>query len=67
MPDTPISGTAGNGSRYTGIYGASRVDWVINRNAAFAVEVDHFDVSDLIQRMGGHDSTYAGVEIKFGW
>jgi hypothetical protein len=67
MPDIPIAGTAGNGGRYTGTYGQVRLDWVINGHAAFAVEVDHFDVSDLIERVGGHDSTYAGVEIKLGW
>ena len=67
MPDIPIAGTAGIGSRYTGMYGAVRLDWVINRNASFAVEADHFAVGDLIQRAGGHDSNYVGVEVKFGW
>jgi hypothetical protein len=67
MPDIPVVGTAGEPGRYTGTYAQTRVDWAISPNAAFAVELDHFIVGDVLERVGGHDSNYAGIEIKYGW
>jgi len=67
MPDIPIAGTAGQPGRYSGSYGQARVDWIISPNAAFAVELDRFIIGDVLERAGGHNSNYAGVEIKYGW
>jgi hypothetical protein len=67
IPDLPVAGTAGAPGRYTGTYGQARLDWAISRNAAFAVELNRFVISDVVKRVGGHDSTYGGVEIKYGW
>jgi len=67
QPDIPVAGTVGASGRYTGTYGQFRLDWTISRAAAFAIEATRFDVSDVITRVGGHDSDYVGVEIKFGW
>lgn len=64
MPDIPIAGVAGQPGRYTGSYGQTRLDWIISPNAAFAVELDHFIVGDILERAGGRDSNYAGIEIK---
>jgi len=67
VPNIPVAGTAGEGSAYSGAYGQVRLDWTISRAAAFAIEATHFAVGEAIRHAGGHDSNYAGVEIKYGW
>jgi hypothetical protein len=67
QPDIPIAGTVGAPGRYTGTYGQFRLDWAITRAASFAIEATHFDVGDVIRRVGGHSSDYLGVEGKYGW
>jgi hypothetical protein len=62
-----VPGTAGEGSRWTGMYGQVRADWIVNRNVAFALEAVHFEVGDSIRALGGRDANYVGVEVKFGW
>jgi hypothetical protein len=32
-----------------------------------AVEAVRFQIGDALRRAGGHDSTYLGVELKYGW
>jgi Alginate export len=63
----PVPGTAGQPGRYTGTYGQLRLDWTITSHFSFAVEAVRFDVGDAIQRAGGHDSDYLGVQIAYGW
>jgi hypothetical protein len=67
QPDIPVPNTAGHPGLYTGTYGQIRLDWAIDSQALFAIEAVHFAVGDAIQRAGGHDSDYAGIEIKYGW
>ena len=62
-----VPNTAGRPGSYTGTYGQIRLDWAIDRRTSFAIEAVHFAVGDAIRRGGGHDSDYAGVEIKYGW
>jgi hypothetical protein len=59
--------TAGQPGRYTGTYGQGRVDWTINRQLSFALEAVYFRVSDVIERAGGQNSRYLGVELAYGW
>jgi hypothetical protein len=63
----PVPGTAGQPGRYTGTYGQLRLDWAITSHYSFAVEAVRFEVGDAIQRAGGHDSDYLGVQIAYGW
>jgi hypothetical protein len=67
IPYIPLPGTAGQPGRYTGTYGQGRVDWTITPQLSFAVEAVYFNVSDVIVRAGGHNSTYLGVQFAYGW
>jgi hypothetical protein len=67
QPDIPVPGTVGLPGRYTATYGELRVDWKIDRAWAFAVEADHYMASDALKSIGGKNSDYFGVEIRWGW
>jgi hypothetical protein len=67
VPNIPLPGTAGRPGRYTGSYGQARVDWTITPQLSFALEAVYFNVSDVIVRAGGHNSTYLGVQLAYGW
>ncbi|HWX66591.1 MAG TPA: alginate export family protein [Rhodanobacter sp.] len=67
QPNVAVSGTAGEGGRWTGLYGQLRADYAFNANLAAAVEMVHFDIGDAIRRVGGHNSDYLGVELKYMW
>jgi hypothetical protein len=63
----PVPGTAGQPGRYTGTYGQLRLDWTISSHTSFAIEAVRFDVGNAIQRAGGHDSDYIGIQIANAW
>jgi hypothetical protein len=63
----PVPGTAGQPGRYTGTYGQLRLDWAMTSHTSFAVEAVRFDIGDAIQRSGGHDSDYLGVQLANAW
>jgi hypothetical protein len=67
QPDIPVARTAGRGGLWTGAYGQLRADYAFNRHLTGAVEAVRFQIGDTIRSAGGHDSDYAGVELKFGW
>jgi hypothetical protein len=67
QPSNPVPGTAGQGSRWSGVYGQARADYVFDANLTGAVEFVHYNVGDTIRRAGGHSSTYLGVELKYAW
>ena len=67
IPNIPLPGTAGQPGRYTGTYGQGRVDWTITPQLSFAVEAVYFAVTDVIKRAGGHNSTYLGIQLAYGW
>jgi len=62
-----VPGTAGHGSRWTGMYVQLRADWTIATNLVGAVEGVHFQVGDSIRDLGGSNADYIGVELKYGW
>lgn len=62
-----MNNTAGRGSKWTGSYIQLRADQKFNDNLSLAAEMVHFNVSDSIQKMGGDDSQYIGLELKYGW
>ena len=67
QPNVPVPGTAGKGSKWTGAYLQLRADWAINAHLTGAVEAVHFQVGDSIRNIGGRNSDYLGVELKYGW
>lgn len=67
QPAVAVARTAGTGSRWTGSYGQMRADWKMSRHWSSAIEAVHFAAGDTIRTAGGHDSTYLGVEMKYGW
>lgn len=66
-PHTPITGTAGTPGKYTGTYFQIHVDWQMSPYIHNFIEIVEFKVSDAIRKLGGHNSTYIGLETKFGW
>jgi hypothetical protein len=62
-----VPGTAGQGTRWTGMYVQLRADWTIATNLIGAVEAVHFQVGDSIRNAGGSNADYVGVELKYGW
>ncbi|MGU7782018.1 alginate export family protein [Burkholderia sp. PU8-34] len=64
---TPIAGTAGHGTRWTGGYAQVRTDYAFNNHLTGAVEGVYYVVGNTIRAAGGHNSEYLGVELKFGW
>jgi hypothetical protein len=67
QPNNPVPDTAGQGSRWSGVYGQTRADYVFDANLTGAVEFVHYEVGDTIRRAGGHSSNYLGVELKYAW
>jgi hypothetical protein len=63
----PVPGTAGQPGRYTGTYGQADLSWAMNSHASFAIQAVRFDVGDAIQRAGGRDSNYIGVQLANAW
>ncbi|AIY41732.1 Hypothetical protein LT85_2574 [Collimonas arenae] len=63
----PVPGTAGQGSRWTGMYAQLRTDWAVSANVVASVEAVHFQVGDTIRQAGGRNADYLGMELKFGW
>jgi Alginate export len=62
-----VPGTAGKGTRWTGMYAQIRADWLVSSNVALALEAVHFQVGDSIRALGARNADYVGVEAKFGW
>lgn len=67
QPITPVPGTAGQGGNYTGSYYQVRFDWLMSGHFTSALEAVHFQVAEAIRQIGGKNSDYVGVELKFGW
>jgi len=67
QPNIAVPGTAGHGSRWTGAYLQLRADWAVTAHLTGALEAVHFQVGDSIRNIGGRNSDYVGVEMKFGW
>ena len=62
-----VPGTAGHGTRWTGAYAQIRADWTMATNLIASVEAVHFRVGDSIRELGGSNSDYVGLELKYGW
>jgi len=67
VPEVPVPGTAGKGGLWTALYQEVSMDYAFNANLTGEVQVDHYNVGKTIREAGGHDSTYVGVQLQFGW
>ena len=67
QPNVPVAGTAGRSGRWSGVYAQGRVDYLMTPNFTTAIEAVHYWVGDAIRSVGGHDSTFVGIEGKFAW
>jgi len=67
LPDVPIRDTAGRGSRYVGTYGRFRADWGLTPHVALALEAVHFVAGATVVSVGGSDTNYFGIEVRYGW
>lgn len=63
-PHTPIPRTAGAPGKYTGNYYQTDVSWQMTPHIKNALQIVYFHVAEAIRSVGGHNSTYAGVEVK---
>jgi hypothetical protein len=67
LPDVPIPDTAGRGGRYVGTYGQFRADWGLTPHTALALEAVHFVAGATVVSVGGRDTNYLGIEVRYGW
>jgi len=67
LPDVPIPDTAGRGGRYVGTYGQFRADWGLTPHIALALEAVHFVAGTTVVSVGGRDTNYLGIEVRYGW
>lgn len=62
-----VPGTAGHGTRWTGAYAQLRADYTVAANLIASVEAVHFRIGNSIRELGGSNSDYVGLELKYGW
>lgn len=67
QPDVPVSGTAGRGGGWSGVYAQVRADYALSANVAGALEAVRYQVGSAIRNAGGHDASYLGTELKLSW
>ena len=67
QPNVPVANTAGRGGRWTGTYAQLRTDYAFTPNLTGAIEAVSERAAKFIREVGGHDSDYIGVELKFSW
>jgi hypothetical protein len=67
QPNVAVAGTAGTGGRWTGRYEQLRADLALDRHLGTALEAVRYQAGDALRAVGGHDSTYVGVELKAMW
>ncbi|CCD88000.1 conserved hypothetical protein; putative signal peptide [Bradyrhizobium sp. ORS 285] len=65
QPNVAVAGTAGQGSLWSGVYAQLRADYRFNANLTGALEAVHYEIGDTLRRVGGHDSNYLGIELKY--
>ncbi len=66
-PSIAVPGSRGTGKTWTGAYGQLHADYVFNSHLTGSIEAVHYAVGNTLAALGGRDSDYLGVELKFGW
>lgn len=67
QPNLALPGTAGRGSKWTGMYGQVRLDWKWRPGVTFSIEGDHFRAGRTIREAGGSHGNYGSVQVLLGW
>jgi len=67
QPYIALPHTAGEPGRRTASYAELRGDWTLSRDFALALEAERYWVTSVVSNAGGHDSSYLGVELRWGW
>lgn len=67
QPNIPIPGTAGRPGRRTGSYAQLQFNWVAARNLTFGLEADRYFIAQAVRGADGHDSSYFGADVRWGW
>ena len=67
LPNVPIPDTAGRGGRYVGTYAQFRADCGLTPHIALTLEAVHFDAGTTVVSVGGHDTNYLRIEVRYGW
>ncbi|CCD96551.1 conserved exported hypothetical protein [Bradyrhizobium sp. ORS 375] len=65
QPNVAVTGTAGQGNPWSGVYAQLRADYRFNANLTGAVEAVHYAIGETLRRAGGHGSNYIGIELKY--
>lgn len=66
-PSIAVPGSRGTGKAWTGAYGQLHADYVFNSHLTGSIEAVRYEVGATLAALGGRDSDYLGVELKFGW
>jgi hypothetical protein len=67
LPSVPVSGTAGQGSGWTGAYLQVRADYRFTPVLTGSLEAVHYQVGSTLRDAGGSDSNYVRAELKYSW
>lgn len=67
QPANPLAGTAGRGSKWTGVYGQLRIDWKWRPGVTFSLEANHFQAGSAIRDAGGSNGNYISIQTLIGW
>jgi len=67
QPNVAVASTAGHGGRRAGSYEQLRADYAIDEHLAGAIEAVRYQAGEALRSVGGHDSSYLGIELKSTW
>jgi hypothetical protein len=67
IPAQALPNTAGHGSLWTAVYFQLDVAKKISPNITLSAQAVRYEVGSTILRAGGHDTTYANVQVSFAW
>ncbi|MHB1946593.1 MAG: alginate export family protein [Gammaproteobacteria bacterium] len=67
LPHNPIPRTVGTPGKYTGTYVQTDVNWLMTPHVQSALQIVYFNIGDALRSVGGHNSTYVGLEARIGW
>ena len=67
IPTQAIPNTAGRGDAWSAAYLQLDASKRLNPNATLSTELVRYEIGPAIRRAGGHDTTYAMVQIAVAW
>jgi hypothetical protein len=67
IPVQALPNTAGHGSLWTAVYFQLDVAKKISPNITLSAQAVRYEVGSTIRSAGGHDTTYANVQVSLAW